>query len=184
MYIFLDTETFGLGIDKTLLEVGFVITDENFDILFTNVFKVKPNDGIYHGTPYSLDINKISLIEHDKNAITYKDAGSRLYNNLNIFSNSGKDKLIPIGKNIYFDLQFIWHYLLSRNSWENFCSYRIVDISAIITFLQMQNKIPLLEKTGLSDICNYFNIPFGDELHTSLGDVHLYINLMKRLVQL
>lgn len=183
MYLFIDCETGGLPESTSLLEVGFISTDKKFNIIFENVWKIKPNDNNYIVTAQGLSVNGINLIEHDKIAISYKDAGTRLYNNLSVLTEKGKNKLIPVGKNIAFDCQRIFQYLISKETWEQFCSYQPLELNVAWRLLELQGKVPILPKSSLSDLCNHFNIPV-ESLHSSLGDCRLYVELLKRMLQL
>lgn len=101
MFLALDTETGGIGLDKSLLTLYAVMLDDNLvpvkvadcgipgavplategwptKTLEISI-KLKPNDGIYKVTGESLGINRINLTEHDKEAITYKEGGTLLY---------------------------------------------------------------------------------------------------------
>lgn len=60
-YLALDCEMGGLGLDTSLLSVGLVVADENFKVVSTKEFLVKPDDGIYRVTGTGLGVNKIDL---------------------------------------------------------------------------------------------------------------------------
>lgn len=185
MYLlWLDTETGGIGLDKSLLELGVLITDDELKpVGSSGIWYIKPDDGIYKCTAEALSINKINLVEHDKRAKPYKQVGKELYEYLHNCSVCLKEKLIPVGKNVDTDIQQVCDKLISRGSWENFCSYQKMDISSVVRFLQLQKKIPHLNKTSLSSLCDHFNIP-TEGLHSSIGDNLLGLEILKRLVQL
>lgn len=188
MYLFLDTECGGLDPDTSLLTLGMIVTDNKFTILDSKEWLLKPDDGVYKANGQALQINKIDLAIHDRDAITYKQAKTELYEFLNKWHSTNgviPKKIIPVGKNVYFDLIRIWDNLISRPTWETFVSYQPLEINGVVRYLQLTGKIPELEKTGLSDLCNHFNISVpATWLHNAVGDCRLYIELMQRLVQL
>ena len=179
MYLFVDTETGGIGLDKSLLTVGFLVVDDDLEIKYNLLYKVKPKDGVYNITAEALSINKINLIEHDKEAITYEEAGSQLYEMLSAWGNDGKNKLIVVGKNVSFDLQQIWDKLLRRKSWEHFCSYRVIDITSIqMVLISLGQITPTVG--SLADLCQHYHIPVVDS-HTADGDCLLTLECYKAM---
>lgn len=183
-YLFLDTETGGIGLDKSLLSIGYLITDNQFNELFRTNILVKPDNGIYIVTGESLGINGIDLIKHNGIAKPYKTASTELFNLLHNMSNGGKDKLIVFGKNIYFDLMHIWDKLLSRKTWDQFCSYQIVDLTAVWKFLEITGKVPVLPKTSLSSITDFLEIDRSlFNLHTAMDDAILTMLCFKNIAE-
>lgn len=184
-YLFLDTETGGIGLDKSLLTASFILADENLNILDNLDISLKPDDKTYHCSAEALSINKINLVEHDKESITYKEAKTILYNHLNKWSNNGKEKLIVVGKNVYFDLTHIWDKLISRGTWETFVSYQIVDLTTVWKMLEICGKVAVLSKTSLSNLAEYFNINFPDSIqHTSRNDTEITLRVYKKCLEL
>lgn len=184
-YLFLDTETGGIGLDKSLLTASFILTDEDFNELDVLDLFVKPDDKIYHCTAEALSINNINLIKHDKIAITHKEAAKILYDFLKKWSNGGKEKLIVVGKNVYFDLTHIWDKLISRGTWETFVSYQIVDLTTVWKMLEICGKVAVLSKTSLSNLAEYFNINFPSSIqHTSKSDTEITLHIYKRCLEL
>lgn len=184
MYLFLDCETGGLSENTSLLTLSMIVTDEKFVTLDELDWRLKPEDGIYVVTAQALSVNKIDLIDHDKTAKPYKEMKTPLsiflhkwwaYNNCR--------PIIPVGKNVSFDTRRIFNCLVSKGHWETMVSYQPYELNGAWRLLESQGKVPILRKTSLSDLCNHFNIPVLDS-HSSLGDCRLYIELIKRLVQL
>jgi hypothetical protein len=182
MYISIDTETGGLGRETSLLSLGIVIADENFNIQYEEEVLFKPKDGKYIIEPAALAINKINLVELDKNGIDLKIAGSGLYKILNNFSSGGKDKLVPVGKNTLGDLARIWDNLLSRGTWETFCSYRIVDISSVCQFLKDTMIIPTDVGGSLDSLREYFRVINVGTSHAALDDARDTLVVYKQMV--
>lgn len=188
MIISIDVETGGLGLDKSLLSLAIVPVKDNFDLLevLPLDIKIKPDDKLYKCTAEALAINKINLVDHDAKAITYKESGTILYKYLEqLYVFNDKEKLIVLGKNVHFDLQFIWEYLIGRATWETFCSYQLLDVSSLWLYLRLIDIVPKLEKTSLSNLASYFGINLTKyNLHTALGDSLLTIEVMKEIMTL
>ena len=91
--------------------------------------------------------------------------------------------LIPVGKNVPFDIRRLYNVVISQGYWESMVSYQPLEINGAWRLCEIQKKVPVLPKTSLSDLANYFNIPVTN-LHTSIGDCKLGVEIMKRLIQL
>jgi DNA polymerase III alpha subunit (gram-positive type) len=183
-YLFLDTETGGIGLDKSLLSAGFVIADDKGDKIESLNLNIKPDDGVFRVTGESLGINKINLQFHELNAITYKQAGQTLYKFLErCFEFNGLQKLIPVGHGIDFDTNQICDKLLSRGSWERFVTYRSLDTRVIASYLRIKNKIPSNVSCGLERLGEYFNVkPESGQMHEALYDAELTRLVFKNLM--
>jgi DNA polymerase III epsilon subunit-like protein len=182
-YIAIDTETGGLGIDKSLLTLGLVFADENLNEVTSSYFEIKPNDGIYRVTGKALEINGINLVEHDKVAMTEKFVGSELYRLLHIHSNGGKNKLIPIGKQMDGDIAQIFDKLIKRDTWEQSVSYRKIDISGIMNFMQHLKLLPDFKGKGsLSDLTEHYGIS-NSGLHNALEDARMTLRVYQAMVK-
>lgn len=185
-YLFLDTETGGLSDDTSLLELGLIITDEKFNIIEEISWKLKPENDEYIVTAQALQVNKINLIQHDMVAYKYKDIKTPLHIFLHKHWSYNRCKpLIPVGKNVTFDVRRLWGCVISRGHWESMVSYQPLEINGAWRLLELQGKVPILSKTSLSHLVDHFNIPVDDnQLHGAIYDCRLGIEIMKRLVQL
>lgn len=187
LYIALDVETGGIGHDKSLLTAYLGVykrEGEEFVLIGELDLKVRPNDGIYACTAEALDINKINLIEHDKIAITYGKAGELLRNFLVLHSNNGAIKLIPIGQNVQFDIQFLGAKILNINTIYKYLSYRVLDTGAIAQFLREIGLIPLTVEGGLDKLAEYFAIKPDGNLHNAKTDTLLTIAVLNHMLKL
>lgn len=188
-YIALDCETGGL-IPKTasLLTMYLQVLDKDLNPLDSLYLRVKPNDGVYQTTGESLSINKIDLVEHDKIAIIYSKAGQELRDFLIKHSDSGKIKLIPVGHNVPFDLEFLYELLLNKKEAQKYVSYRILDTSASTQFLKSCGLIPESVSGSLKSLVEYFQIPgpetHGGKFHTADQDVFMTVQVLKHLISL
>lgn len=181
MYLAVDCEMGGLTLDKSLLQMALIVADKNFNVVDELCMDLQPDDGIFHVTAEALQINKINLSEWGSST-KYKDAKTTSYEFLCKHSNKGKDKLVVVGKNVLGDLHQIWHSkVVSKSQWENFCSYRLLDISSVWLFLELQGKVPVLENTGLSNIAYYLGINKKPD-HTAREDALVSLEIMKGLM--
>lgn len=186
--ISIDTETGGFA-GTSLLSIGLYTPPTllaDFEIsgfkMYTQAsildIKVKPPDGKYIVEARALEINQINLVEHDKQAIPYKEAATLIYDCLHKWSNGGKNKLTVLGKNTYFDLLRIWE-VISRNTWEQFCSYRVLDLNSALAFVKHKgHDLP----DSLEALAKHFNIEH--DAHTALSDAIVTHEVYKKLLAL
>ena len=186
-YIFLDTETGGIPLDCSLLTGYFLTVDDLGRPLEGLSLELCPDDRIYKVRAEAMSINKIDLVKHDQVAITYKEAKPHLYNYLNRVSGFGKVKLLAVGQNVNFDLGHIFDKLISRDSWNNFVSYRNIDIATVSQFLKDSGKLPENTKTSLRDLGKHFEVlsDYEDKfLHNAQFDVQLSVKVYFKLLEL
>ncbi len=186
-YIFLDSETGGIGLDKSLLTLSLVFTDENIKIINELNLNLIPDDLIYRVTPEGMEVNKIDLCALNKVAVTYKKGGQMLYGFLQYCHSQGggKEKIVPIGHGMSGDLDHIFDKLVSRNSWENFVSYRRLDTSVVAQYLKMIGYMPETVSGSLASLAEFFSIPVEQNaLHSARGDVGLIIEAVKKMKNL
>ena len=181
-FLALDTETGGLDEDSSLLTAHFAVCDDEWNILNELELNIKPNDSNYTVNARALAINKIDLIDHDNIAITYSEAGSRLRDFLRINSQNGLIKLIPVGKNVAFDIKKINDTLLNSNVFSQYVSYKCYDIGPIVKFLKRTGKLDLGMPESLEGIANKIGI--NADWHTARGDNIAGIQIIKYLESL
>lgn len=180
-YIALDTETGGTTPDVSLLTASFMTLDENFnEVARLNLF-IKPDDGFYKVTGEALGINGINLGEHDKTAITEKEAGTKLYEFLTEMNPNGEEKLIPIGHNVAFDIKFLQSKIMSQGTWNKFVSYRVLDTGVLAGFFKVVNLLPKDLNGSLGSLAGYYG--FNTSMaHTALGDVIMSVEVLKKMI--
>lgn len=179
-YIALDIETGGIGHDKSLLTAYLMTLDENFEPTGAILLETKPKDGIYSITAQALEINGINLIEHDKKAITYQEAGTQLYEFLD--GSYDGEKLIPIGHNVAFDIKFLQAKLISSGSWNTFVSYRVLDTGVIAQYLKAVGKMPVEVSGSLGSLRSHFGVEQRTE-HTADGDTKMTVDVLKAMLE-
>lgn len=181
-YVALDTETGGFE-GTSLLTAFFSVQDENFKELDSLMLEMKPEDGKYIVTAEALRINGIDLKLHDQRAVTYKEAGTKLYNFLNGNSVLGSDKLIPVGHNVQFDIQKLIEFLISKNSWQKFVSYRTMDTGVVARACIQAGLIPSSVTGSLSSIAEYFGMD-TNAAHTADYDVFMTMTVLEKMLEL
>jgi hypothetical protein len=186
LYLAMDNETGGLDEKVSLLSTYLQVLDSNLNQLDELELYTKPNDGIYLVEAGGLAVNKINIIEHDKVAITYSEAGQKLVQFLKKNSNNGKNKLIPLGKNVHFDIEGVCRSLLNKKNWGTFVSYRTIDITTFARVLQIQGKIPADMGLSLGALANWLNV-YDDvkgNLHEAKYDTLITVEVFKRLMKI
>lgn len=179
LYLPFDTETGGLTKESSLLTAHFAVCDAQFNIIDELDLKIKPDDGQYNIAAEALEINKINLIEHDKIALTYSAAGGSLRQFLWTHSKNGKIKLVPVGKNVGFDVEKVTDNILGKKTWSQFVSYRLYDITGLVMYLKRKGKLPQDAPDNLEGLSKYFGLNFV--AHTARGDNLAGIEVVKRL---
>lgn len=133
-------------------------------------------------TGKAIEINGIDLAAHDKEAKTYKECGTLLYNFLK--DNFQGELFVVVGQNVRLDMIHICDKLMSDSSWFNFVSYRTLDTGTIGGFAIQLGLLPPDFKAGLGNMAEYFNVGEQEEKHTAKGDVLLNIKVYKALKNL
>lgn len=179
LYIPFDTETGGIGEEVSILSAHFAACDKDLNVIDELDILTRPNDGVYVTTAKALEINKINLIQHDKVAVTYSQAGAQIRDFVCKHSQNGKVKLIPVGKNVGFDVKKVTDNLLGAKTWNQYVSYRTYDITSMIIYAKRLGLLPLDLPESLQEVAEHFGIKA--EWHTARGDNMAGIEVVKRL---
>jgi hypothetical protein len=141
-YLGTDAETGGIGLDKSLLTAYFVAMDSKFNPIDDLYLRVKPDNEIYCVTAEALRINGIDLKEHDKIAESREECMRKLVEFCKLHSDDGKDRLVPVGHGVAFDINFYKYALLRKPTQiDKFLDYRCLDTCSIARFLQITGKL-------------------------------------------
>lgn len=184
LFLPMDNETGGLADEVSLLSTYLEVQDDNLNVIDSLSLFVKPNNGLYVVEAGGLAVNKIDIVEHDKTALPYSQAGQLLFRFLQKNSNDGKNRLIPVGKNVHFDVGGIQRALLNKNNWDKFVSYRMIDITGVALTLQLKGKLPKGLGLGLGSLIEYFGISIPGNQHEAKYDVQAQMLVYKRLLDL
>jgi DNA polymerase III epsilon subunit-like protein len=179
-YIAFDTETGGLEPDKVDILTGyFAILDENLQLQAELDLKVRPDgDAPYRVTAGALAINGINLVQHHREALTKTDAAACLRTFLGNYKPGGREKLIPVGQNVPFDIDFC-RQMMPKKDWEGYCSYRKVDTADIAHFLALCGKINP-KNFSLESLVEYFALP-KTQAHNAKNDTLMTIMVLREL---
>jgi DNA polymerase III alpha subunit (gram-positive type) len=180
-FFLFDCETTGLSEqDHTLLTIFGLALNANLDIIDSIDLKIRPENGIYHVDPEAMAINKIDLIEHDRDAVSEKQAKEEFIN-FCLKIKPSWEPIIPIGKNVGFDIKFL-QKLLGKNRYSTYFSCKILDISSIAHFQKLCNILPSDLDDSLSGLAEYFGFSTKD-LHNAEFDAKLTLEVLKQLIQ-
>lgn len=186
IYLFIDDELGGLDKDvNSLLQVYLLAIDADFKKVDDLNLFTKPDDGNYVVNGQAMNVNRIDLKVHDTYALTYKEAGTKLYKWLSVLTDDGKRKLIVVGHGVYGDVEWVIKHLISRGSWEKFTSYRKLDTQAAIQFLKACGIFTEEVNGGLESLCKYFGIVIEEnKLHDAKYDVEKTLEVFLKLRQM
>ena len=177
-FLGVDCETGGLTESATLLTAYFgfyELVNGKFVFLDDLDLKIKPNDGSYRITAESLENNKVAIFE--------KIAGQQLYKKLEKWQLIAKDKLIPVGHNVNFDIRKITSTLVSMGSWENFVSYRLMDTCTIAQFYRICGKLPDNLRCSLGHLAGYYKVQVTGKHHEAKCDVEMTMGVLENLMR-
>ena len=155
-YLLFDTETGGLNPqDFDLLTASFFVIDPVTHVVIDELdLKIKAEKS--RVSSQALSVNNIDLDEHNQKAISKEEASKALKGFL--AKHSGfKTRLIPLGHNIRFDINFVKTQLVPN--WDDYISYEIVDTLDIARFLIKSGAITT-SNAKLETIANFFKIEF------------------------
>ncbi len=178
--LFIDTETGGTNPQEhSLLSVGMVIWS-NKKILDTKEILI--NDGILSVTKTAIEINKIDLEHHKKQALDPKVAIKQfmefLYENF-----AAQSQITIAGHNVIFDVNFLKKFFQEQDlEFNNFFIHRYIDTSSILQYLYYSGRLNQ-NVSSSTEAFNYFNIAVKGR-HTALGDAIATSELFTELINL
>jgi DNA polymerase III epsilon subunit-like protein len=181
MYLAIDVETGGIDNEVSLLEVYLGRFKTDFQLKDELNLKIKPPNGIYNVTAEALAINKINLLEHDAVAQSLDKCKNTLYDFLRGIHFSEKERLIPVGHGVAFDVRKIQNSLISRGSWETFVSYRCLCTSSVARFLLACGMLPTEPSGSLESLVVHYNLQYQGEPHTARADALASVAVFKRM---
>lgn len=169
-FLTIDCETGGIPKETSLLTSFYGVYDLAGNMLDSLYLYTKPNDGVYKVEAGGLAVNKIDLIQHDKVATTYSDAGNELRRFLLKNSDNGKIKLTPVGKNVPFDIERINSNILGAKTWNMYVSYRVVEVTSIAILAQQLSLIPKDMSLSLGSLIEFLGIKVEGCAHEAKYD--------------
>lgn len=177
--IALDTESGGLDIQYSLLDINLSILNDQCEIVDRLNLKVKPDPDGFGRSSYliqaeALRVNKIDLAQHDLEAIVYKESKTIIYRWLEEMGAKHECRFTPMGQMVQRDIDLICHYTLSYPAWTNFVERRVIDTISLGMFARDIGIFPPDQSLSLKSICKYLGIEVDEALlHTADYDVIL-----------
>jgi DNA polymerase III epsilon subunit-like protein len=179
MFLAIDTETTGINSDCQVLTAYFLVLDSNLDEIANLDLKIRyPYYKVY---TKALEVNKIDLIKHDREAIDFSEAKNVLEKFLN--EHKPQFRYVPLGHNINFDLTMLKNSgLLSDKMYESF-SPNALDTIVVAQFLKTCKIIPNKQSLSLVNLIKYCDIKMtgtgGVQFHTAEYDIRMTVQLLK-----
>lgn len=180
-YLVFDCETTGLLPSCNVLTAYFMILDKNLNILDELDIKIKHD--YYVVFIKALEINKINLLEHDKNAIDKQTTNKLVIDFLKKYDT----KYHIIGHNIKFDINMLKsNKILNNEDINTYFEKNEIDTYELAKKLKKENKISRYQSLSLSKLCNFLeiNIKISNGFHDAKYDSHCTLELYKKLLEL
>jgi len=186
-YVALDTETGGLNPETSdILTFYMGVLDEDFKLIDEINLKLKPDDRLPIVEAGALKVNRIDIQEHlnSPETITYSKASKQIIAMLKKYvkKNGRYSNIRPIGQNIQFDLDYIWKYLVDRNTWDSLVHYGKIDTKSIVEFLKDSGWFPR-ELGSLGSIVEYLQLP-KRLAHNAREDTLMCVDVYKKIIEI
>lgn len=188
MFLLMDLETGGLEHENTILTGYFAFLDQNLNIIDELDLKLKPDTGKqYNVTEEALKVNGIVIEEHDKTAIPESKGAEKLLKFLEKNTNDGKQKIMILGHNVQFDIEFIKARLIPQKVLTKFLDnkygrYTYMDTMAFGTLLQMTGRLPERLPRSLESFSEFFCIRTSN-LHDAKVDCQTTVKVLKKMLE-
>lgn len=177
-YLVFDCETTGLLPSCNVLTAYFIILDKDFNIIDELDLIIKHD--YYIIFPKALEINKINILEHDKQGISKIDANKQIIDFLKKYNTIYK----IIGHNIKFDINMLKsNTLITDNDINNYFDKNILDTYDLAKKLKYNKKISRFQSLSLNKLCNFLDIDckLDSNFHNAKYDSYMTIELYKKL---
>jgi len=180
-YLFLDTETGGLDLDRhSLLSIGLAVGDDG---ALQDSLEILVRHEPYVVSAGGMAVNRIDLVRHHEAALEQEEALATL----ETFTERhfpGGGPITLVGHNVAFDRNFLAVFF-ARNGrpFEPRFSHRIIDTHSLAAALRDAGRLPL-ENLSSTALFQHFGIRIPEEKrHTALGDALGTFDLYWKLVE-
>lgn len=182
-YLFLDTETGGLEVERhSLLSIGLVVGEdgvvaESLELLIRHEPYVVSAGG--------MAVNRIDLVQHDRVALEPAEALARWDDFLDRHFPVPGLPILLVGHNVAFDRAFLAAFFAQQGrALEPRISHRIIDTHSIAAALRDAGRLDL-PSLDSSSLFAHFGVEVPEaSRHTALGDAlgtfELYWKLVER----
>ncbi len=180
-YLFLDTETGGLDLDKhSLLSIGLVVGDDG---TVRDSLEILIRHEPYVVSAGGMAVNRIDLVQHDKAALDPEAALNALETFCQRHFPEG-NPITLVGHNVTFDRNFLAVFFARHHRpLEPRISHRIIDTHSIAAALRDAGRLPI-ESLSSSALFLHFGIVIPEaKRHTALGDALGTFELYWKLVE-
>ena len=180
-YLFLDTETGGLDLDKhSLLSIGLVVGDDG---TVRDSLEILIRHEPYVVSAGGMAVNRIDLVQHDKAALDPPAALDALEAFCQRHFPEG-NPITLVGHNVTFDRNFLAVFFARHHRpLEPRISHRIIDTHSIAAALRDAGRLPI-ESLSSSALFLHFGIVIPEaKRHTALGDALGTFELYWKLVE-
>jgi DNA polymerase III epsilon subunit-like protein len=182
-YLFLDTETGGLDLEKhSLLSLGLVVGDDG---LVEESLEILVRHEPYVVSAGGMAVNRIDLVQHDRSALTPAAALDAFEAFTHRNFPDPRLCIVLVGHNVGFDRSFLARFFaLNGRPFEPRISHRIVDTHSIAAALKDAGKLAV-DNLSSTALFSHFGIQVPEEKrHTALGDALATFELYWHLVRL
>jgi hypothetical protein len=172
--------------------------DKDFKILAEVDLRIKPIDGVYKVQAEALHINKINLVEHNKDKLTLNEKRAAIVFKEFLISNMftseelkseeykklfNKRRLRIAGHNVDLDKQFIKAKFIDKEVWNEYFENKTLDTAVIAIFLQECGMLPPDLNCSLGSLANYLGID-SSNAHNAKADVIMTYNVLLKLMEI
>lgn len=158
-YIALDCETGGLDPSKhAMLTLYMAAVTKDLIVADEIYLKIRPESPSDMVEAEALKVNGLDMRSHleDPETLSRLDAAKVVYRFLSTHS-SPKNKPLPLGHNVDFDLNFIYAQIMPRQSLEKLLHYHKMDTMAAVNLLKEVGMLPP-ELGRLTSLVKHFGI--------------------------
>ncbi|AFA41167.1 oligoribonuclease [Wigglesworthia glossinidia endosymbiont of Glossina morsitans morsitans (Yale colony)] len=176
--IWIDLEMTGLNLkNDRIIEISTIVTDKNINILSEG-----PSIAIFQSELQLKKMNSWNTLTHTKNGLIERvknsihSEKSAMFETLKFISKWTYPQKSPIcGNSIYYDRQFLLHYMTDL---EKYFHYRCIDVSSIKELVKRWNpKILLkLKKKNLHTALNDIRESIAELIHYRKYFINLKVN--------
>jgi DNA polymerase III epsilon subunit-like protein len=180
-YLFLDTETGGLDLDKhSLLSIGLVVGDDG---ILRDSLEILLRHEPYVVSAGGMAVNRIDLVRHHQAALE-PEAALEAFEAFCLRHFPDREPITLVGHNVAFDRNFLAVFFTHQGrSLEPRISHRIIDTHSLAAALRDAGRLTL-DNLSSSALFQYFSITIPEEKrHTALGDALGTFELYWKLVE-
>jgi DNA polymerase III epsilon subunit-like protein len=180
-----DFETGGINPQLNPILTGyFAAIDIDNNIVAELNLKIAPSEQFSVVEPEALKVNGLNMERHlkDPETLSLTEAQIKVSDFIKTYGVKGKKvrKPSPFGHNVHFDIGMATAQLVSKEFWDDYLSYRVVDTFPISSFLKEVGILPP-EVGSLESLVSYLNIP-KLKAHEAKGDTLMTFGVYLKMI--